>query len=404
MLVIAAVAFLFICFLVIAEDRGLNSIQNNVIRRTPKNVSASPGLALRPLPHIITPHSRSSKSLLSISPNLFMESLAGTSFPGFGGDNGRAASAVVSVAIPWVDNTGSMYLPDPDSARIRKIDFNTGIIITFAGTGAMSQDGLSISAQHAAFYRPYSIVGDAAGNVLYFSDQFYVWKYDSATDIAEVFANSNVNGRSGYNGDNKPATNAFLDTPSGLWLTTSDVLYIADSYNCRIRKVVHGIITTVAGNGDCDISGDGGPATNATLQIPRGVYVDTNGQLFVADTDNNRIRVVSSNNIITTIAGGGHIFTNSDFPANSSMLNLPYDVKGDLAGNIYIAEYLSCAVLVVNTGSGIMSTLFGDRNLCGYTPGSITDRGSLITLLLVFGLILCRLFISVTETLFIAGW
>ena len=115
-------------------------------------------------------------------------------------------------------------------------------------------------------------------------------------------------------------------------------LYIADTDNNRIRKVSNGVITTVAGNGTQGFSGDNGPATSAQLNGPDGVAVDSAGNLYIADTDNNRIRKVS-NGVITTVAGNGTSgFSGDNGPATSAQLDDPYGVAVDSAGNLYIAD------------------------------------------------------------------
>ena len=114
------------------------------------------------------------------------------------------------------------------------------------------------------------------------------------------------NGINGYSGDNEAATNASLNWPSGVAVDASGNLFIADTSNNRIRKVdPNGFVTTVAGNGTYGYAGDGGAATNASLDYPQGVAVDTSGDLFIADTDSHRIRKVDPNGLITTVAGNG---------------------------------------------------------------------------------------------------
>src|SRR5208282_1269376 len=127
------------------------------------------------------------------------------------------------------------------------------------------------------------------------------------------------NGTFGYNGDNGPATSAELQVPSGVAVDSAGNLYIADSSNNRIRKVdANGIITTVAGSDTFGYSGDGGPATSAELYVPYGVAVDSAGNLYIADINNNRIRKVDASGIITTVAGNGTFGYNGDNIAATS--------------------------------------------------------------------------------------
>jgi hypothetical protein len=176
----------------------------------------------------------------------------------------------------------------------------------------------------------------------------------------------------GYGGDNGFASNALLNMPTGLWLTTCNLLYFADMDNHRIRKIVTNIITTVVNNcgGNCNggYIGDQGPAISAQVNRPRGIYMDTAGKLYIADSENNRVRMVYVNNIISTIAGSGSELIDG-IPATSAFIK-SYDVKGDSLGNIYIADYANHGIRVGDRFHGIISTLFGSSNrVSGFTPG-----------------------------------
>jgi hypothetical protein len=318
--------------------------------------------------------------LQSISANLFMQAVAGTNTSGYSGDNGPATSARIQCYIPWVDTGGNIYIGDSYNHIIRKVT-PAGIITTFGGTGIQGFAGTAGPIESASFDLPYSIVGDVVGTVLYICDHRYIWKYEFSTNIATVFAHSGVNGGSGFSGDGGPASSSKLFSPRGIWLASSGDLFIADCYNHRIRKIISGIITTIAGSGcfnDCSnvFSGDHGLATLATLNRPYGVYVDTSGKIIIADTYNHRIRLIDTNNIITTFTGTGTAGYNSDnIVATSANINLPHDVKGDSVGNIYIADAGNNIVRLVDT-NGIISTIFG-TGFPGFSSG-ISPRISLI--------------------------
>jgi hypothetical protein len=265
------------------------------------------------------------------------------------GDGGPATSAkLAGPVIPWVDSIGNIYVPDGGNRNIRKVTQN-GIIGTFGGTtGTQSTSGTSGPISSNSFYQPFSIVGDSAGTFLYLSDKYYVWKYLFSTGIISVFVTHN-------------------GVPTGLWLTTDNDLFITDNDNSVIRKVSGGKTTTVVGViGSVGYSGDGGPATSASLSGPNSVFVDSNGKMFIADTNNHAIRMVFPNGTITRFAGHPTGCSSSscsgymdNVPALSGKLNGPRDVKGDYLGNIFIADEGNAAIRMVDT-NGIISTLFSN--------------------------------------------
>jgi hypothetical protein len=316
----------------------------------------------------------SAVTLESVSSNLFMKLIAGGASPGYTGDGTAATSAMIVVSSFWLDSSGTIYIADEFKNKIRKISSN-GIISYFGGTGTQSWDGISGPIGSVNFNSQYSIVGDAAGTFLYINDGYYIWKYMFGTNIATVYAQAKLNGFTGFSGDNGPATSASLSGPQHLWLTTAGTLYFADFYNNRIRKITSsGTISTVVGSGaggdTGSFAGDGNLTTTASLNRPRGVYVDTAGKIFIADTLNHRIRLVDANNIITTFAGTGIVnpFNGDNIPALMANLNNPSDMKGDTVGNIYVVDNSHRLVRVVDT-SGIISTVFGNPDNGGFTAG-----------------------------------
>jgi hypothetical protein len=318
-----------------------------------------------------------SNLLMNIPSDLKMLLVAGQATTGTAGNGVPATSASINPGIPWVDLIGNIYIPD-GSYNIRRIETN-GILSTFGGTGTSSSSGIGGPITSVSFGYLGSIVGDTMGTFFYVSDSAYVWKYLFASGNVSVVVSSAGLG-SGSSGDNGPATSAKVCGPQGLWLTTSNVLYIADTGNHRIRKVLpNGIINTVVGRGLCGQTGgffgDGGPVTSADISDPLGVYVDSVGKIFIADSSNNRIRFIDTNNIISTFAGAGTDI-NDNVPAFSAYVNFPYDVKGDSLGNIYIADNGNFVVRVVDV-NGIISTLFGKMGSQGFTSG-LSSRSSKI--------------------------
>jgi trimeric autotransporter adhesin len=233
------------------------------------------------------------------------------------------------------------------------------LISTFAG-GA--PPATPVPATTASIGVPSGVAIDGAGNLFFVGGQC-VFKVDGSGTLTRVAGNS----RRGYSGDGGPANNAQLRGPFGVAVDTFGNLYIADELNQRIRRVSpSGIISTVAGNGVAGFSGDGGPATDAELNNPLGVSVDSAGNIYIADSSNNRIREVSPNGIISTVAGAGVGIPGDD---TYTGLNGPSSMALDAAGNLYIADRDNMRVEKVTPG-GIITTVAGNG-----TQGSSGDGG-----------------------------
>ena len=199
-----------------------------------------------------------------------------------------------------VDGAGNLYIADTNNHRIRKVD-TSGVITTVAGTGVSGYSGDDGLATAAQLNNPYGVTVDGAGN-LYIADRsnHRIRKVDTSGVITTVAGT----GAYGYSGDDGTAITAQLNFPYGVTIDSIGNLYIADSFNHRIRKVdTSGVITTVAGTGAQGNSGDGGAATAAQLNSPSNVTVDSAGNLYIADTNNHRIRKVDTSGVITTVSG-----------------------------------------------------------------------------------------------------
>jgi sugar lactone lactonase YvrE len=232
--------------------------------------------------------------------------IAGTSTPGFGGDSGPATAANLNLPTALaLDTTGNLYIADTQNHRIRKITISTGSITTVAGNGIQGFSGDNSQASSAAIDSPAGIALDPAGN-LYIADthNHRIRKITVTTGIISSIAGTAT---TGYNGDNGSATTATLALPHGLTIDVAGNLYLADTANHRIRRIdaTTGIITTIAGQGTQTYRGDEGPATTASLDTPRATATSPSGLLTLADTDNQRIRQISTDNTIHTIAGIG---------------------------------------------------------------------------------------------------
>ncbi len=288
--------------------------------------------------------------------NGVITTVVGNGTSGLSGDNGPAISAELgSASGVAVDSAGNLYIADYANFRIRRV--SNGVIATIAGSGTTSFSGDNGPAASAQLYDPAGVAADSAGN-LYIADSFNNRVRRVSNGVITTVAG---NGTPGFSGDNGPASNAQLSDPFGVAVDAAGSLYIADTGNNRIRKVSNGVIATVAGSGIFGFNGDNIPATSAQLTSPRGVAVDSAGNLYIADTDGARIRKVS-NGVITTVAGVGTNyfggFGGDNGPATSAQLASPEGVAVDSAGDIYIADTLNARIRKVS--NGVITTVVGN--------------------------------------------
>jgi trimeric autotransporter adhesin len=288
--------------------------------------------------------------------------VAGTGSYGYSGDRGQATSAAISYGYGVaVDASGNMYIADSSNNRIRMVTKNTGIISTVAGSGYSGYSGDGGQATSAALFYPYGVAVDASGNI-YIADT-YNYRIRMVTKSTGIISTVAGTGSYSYSGDGGQATSASLNYPRGVAVDASGNIYIADTYNNRIRMVTKstGIISTVAGDGTQEYKGDGGPATSAILYYPASIAVDALGNIYIADSSNYRIRMVTkSTGIISTVAGSGSSGSSGDGgQATSAVLNYPRGVAVDASGNIYIADTNSHCIRMVTKSTGIISTVAG---------------------------------------------
>jgi uncharacterized protein (TIGR03437 family) len=312
--------------------------------------------------------------------------VAGNGTIGFAGDGGPATSGVFSTPSGVaVDGSGNFYVADTNNSLIRKIT-SGGTISTYAGninSGPGYVDATVATLGQLAF--PSAVALDSAGN-LYITElgqnlNNRIRKV-SASGALTTFAN--ISGVTGSSGDGGQATAAHINNPLGIAVDKNGNVYFADTGNHKIRRIATtGIITTVAGTGTAGFSGDGGPATSAQLNNPTGVSVDTSGNLYIADNRNFRIRMVSANGTITTIAGKSTSGYSGDGGlATNAQLKFPTATAVDSAGNVYIADNQNSSIRLltpnapvntggvpaINSGGVVSAAAFG--SFTSIAPGS----------------------------------
>jgi sugar lactone lactonase YvrE len=299
-----------------------------------------------------------------------ISTIAGNGTLGYTGDGGQAVLAELnSPCGVALDASGNLYIPDKNNNCVRKVT-STGLINTIAGNGTSGYSGDAGQATAAELSLPAGVIVDGSGN-LYIADNgnSVVRKVVLSTGIITTVAG---NGIPGYSGDGGQATAAEFGSPRGLAIDATGNLFIADYSEDVVRKVITstGVISTVAGTGSGGYNGDGGAATSANIWSPWGINFDASGNLYIAECSNNRIRKVSAG-IITTIAGNGTAgFSGDGGQASSAELSTPSGVVFDSPGNFYITDERNDRIRMVNT-SGVISTVVGTA-----TAGCTGDGGA----------------------------
>jgi uncharacterized protein (TIGR03437 family) len=318
-----------------------------------------------------------------------ISTIAGNGTQGYSGNDGAPTSAELNSPTGLAfDKSGNLYIGDGGNYVVWKITGGTIAVMAgsnSAGAGFSGDLGPATSAQLST---PAGVAVDSAGNV-YIADSGNNVVREVCASACPAFGGTSgeintyagyFSAGPGYAGDGGQANRAQLQNPNGLALDSAGNLYIADTDNHVIRKVTAatGVITTVAGNGIAGYTGDGGPATQASLDEPKGVALDSNGYLYIADTDNCLIRVVEPNGIITTIAGYGTPgWTGDGGLAKAAQLTFPSGVAV-IGGKVYIADAGSYAIRLlteytkslpqINAGGVISAGSFGAFN--AVAPGS----------------------------------
>jgi sugar lactone lactonase YvrE len=308
---------------------------------------------------------------------------AGTGVAGFTGDGGLATAAELNTPDGVArDSSGNIYIADQYNCVIREVSASTGDITTIAGISA-NEPGTSCGysgdggpATSAQLYYPYNVFVDSKNNI-YIPDSYnQVVRVVTAGTINTI---AGIPNEPGYSGDGGPASNARLYYPSAVAEDGAGNLYIADSYNHRVREInaFTGIITTVAGNGQAGFSGDG-IATQNSLYYPEGVSADVNGNLFIADQSNNRLRWVSTGGIMTTFAGNGTAgYSGDGGPATNAEMYYPAGIWEDASGNFLVADEYNYRVRAV-TAFAALNISAGSLNFPLESVGTTTPPQQLI--------------------------
>ena len=294
--------------------------------------------------------------VLVVEPDGSVEYAAGTAGDGLLGDGKPALeSALDAPTDVAVDADGALYIADAQGHQVRKVNAD-GLLVTVAGANEGDGDGeLAVDTKLGL---PAHIALGADGTLFISDVETHSVRAVNPQGVIRTVVGSDT---AGFAGDGGPAYAALLDSPLGLAVDGDGVLYIADSGNGRIRAVdASGNISTIAGTGTPGFSGDGGPATAAKLSTPTDVAIGPAGTLYVADANNNRVRVVdlTSGNISTFAGSGTSEFSGDDGPATQAELNNPTAVAVHSDGTVYITESLSNRIRKVSPAN-IITTLIG---------------------------------------------
>jgi DNA-binding beta-propeller fold protein YncE len=303
----------------------------------------------------------------------------GTGEKGFAGDGGKASEALLNGPFDIAfDRAGNLYFSDTFNHRIRRVEAATGIISTIAGTGDPGYSGDGGPATAAALNEPYGVAIDRAGNV-YAADRLNrrVRRIDAASGTITTLAGT---GEAEYSGDGGPASRAGLAEPNGLAFDPDEThLYIADVADHRVRVVdlASGVIDTFAGTGMAEHGGDGGPAREARIFGARAVKVAPDGTVYILERQGSSLRAVDpATGLIQTIAGTtGRGYGGDGGPAASAVFDAPKEMALDRDGSLLIVDTENHAIRRIDCASGIVTTVVGGRQGGHGDGGPAADSG-----------------------------
>lgn len=292
-----------------------------------------------------------------------IQTYVGTGEAGYAGDGGPALRAACSE--PFMcdfDSAGNLFYTESRNNVVRRVDKTTGVVTTVAGTGELGYGGDGGPATQATMREPYSLQVDGNGDI-YIVDRLnaVVRKVDAATGIITTVAGT---GEVGYSGDGGPGDQAMLREPNDCFLDGKGGLLIADIQDQRIRRLdlTSGMISTFAGNGDKERSGDGKPALESSFLGSRAVCMDSKGNTYIAEREGNGVRKIDASGIMSTVAGTGELGYEGDGgPALTATWGSPKALRCDAQDNVVVVDTENHAIRVIHADSGIVTTIAGGR-------------------------------------------
>ena len=307
-----------------------------------------------------------------------IRTVVGTGEAGYSGDDGPAASATLREPFMCAfDTSGNMFFCEARNHVVRRVDASTGHVTTVAGTGAAGYSGDDGPATDATLNEPYSLEVDAGGHI-YVVDRLNaaVRRIDGDTGVIMTVAGT---GEPGYSGDGGPGNLAQLREPNDCFLDGRGGLLIADIQDQRVRRLdlETGIIDTFAGNGEKARGGDGMPARQASILGSRAVCMDQHGNTYIAEREGNGVRVVTAGGIMGTVAGvsAERGYTGDGGSALSATWGAPKALRCDATGNVIVVDTENHAIRKIDTNTGVVTTIAGGQ-LGGHGDGGpATDAG-----------------------------
>ena len=292
-----------------------------------------------------------------------IQTYVGTGEAGYAGDGGLALQAACSE--PFMcdfDSAGNLFYTEAKNHIVRRVDKSTGVVTTVAGTGESGYSGDGGPATQATMQEPYSLQVDGNGDI-YIVDRLnaVVRKVDAATGIISTVAGT---GEVGYSGDGGPGDKSMLREPNDCFLDGKGGLLIADIQDQRIRRLdlASGIISTFAGNGEKERSGDGKPALEASFLGSRAVCMDSKGNTYIAEREGNGVRKIDASGTMSTVAGTGERGYEGDGgPALTATWGSPKALRCDAQNNVVVVDTENHAIRLIHADTGIVTTIAGGR-------------------------------------------